>query len=197
MSMQIKKISKTAKLTIVIILLTVVLVGIVLAILSNTTILYCMKIEQPSRIVVYKNNASINKVFESNTNEYNLIYNEVINSYKESTLQAIFSGRIFKDIDIVKVKNTNIDFDGFNINFIYDTPQVVKTKNGTYKYDNTNYWYTSLMFNITDTSSWQLNKVYIIPTEESDEFVSYYTCNLYYNIYSNYEKLYPLLTTII
>ena len=109
--------NKTKKIKIIVaILLCVTIIAGVLLTLSLTTTSHCMHINSPSRIVVYHNNSATNKVFEPTDKEYAEIYCSVLKSYQQSTLSAIFSGNIFKDIKIVNGDESTVNFKGFKIN---------------------------------------------------------------------------------
>lgn len=188
-----KKISKTTKILASAILIVVALVSVALITLSNTTTSYCMNIEMPNRIVIYKNQFATNKVFESDTPQFKQIYSAVLESYEQSTLNAITSGKIFKDVEIVESEQTEINFNGVTINFVYDTPQAVKSKNTSYVYNGDCYWYKSLIFKISD-SGWQKNQVAIISVENSNALPMYYT--LSYKAYSNQNEVFKIVSNM-
>lgn len=182
--------NKTKKIKIIVttILFFVTVVAGLLLTLSLTKTSHCMHINAPSRIVVYHNNSASNKVFETGDKEYNEIYSLVLNSYKQSTLSAILSGNIFKDIKIINDNESVVDFKGFKINFVYDIPQSVRYKNKVYTSGQQSYWYQSLIFNVNSLDSFKYNTVAIIPPENDANYSSQYSYTLRYEVYSNFSN---------
>jgi len=155
-----------------------------------------MELNRPSRIIVYHNSETNNQVFEPNTEEYNKIYSLFTDSCKQPILQALVSGEINKDVKVVENEISTIDFKGVTINFVYDSPQAVKGKNKLYNYNNSTYWYQSLIFKVTDSNQLCYNTIAIIPPNDASYYVSHNTYNLHYQVYSNYNKTYNYVLTL-
>ena len=191
------QIKKTKKIKIITTILSiVVIISSLIIITSLNTTSYCMQINAPNRIIVYYNNETNNKGFERGNETYNIIYSSITKAYEQSVLSAIITGKIFKDVKIVKIDNTDINFSGIKINFIYDNPQVVKYKKKLYTHNDETYWYQSLIFDITDSNKYQLNKVAIIPPPSSNNYISTYNYSLSYLAYSNFNKTYNQAITL-
>ena len=183
--------NKTKKIKIIVaILLCVAMVAGVLLTLSLTTTSHCMHINSPSRIVVYHNNSATNKVFEPTDKEYAEIYSSVLKSYQQSTLSAIFSGNVFKDIKIVDSDESTVNFKGFKISFVYDSPQAVRYKNKVYTNEQQSYWYQSLIFDVTYDNSFKYNTIAIIPPENDVNYISQHSYTLHYEVCSNFSNTY-------
>lgn len=188
---------KTKKIKIIlsvsILLIFTIIVGSIL-IMSFNTISYAMAFKAPAKIIVYYNEQLGNQVYDAGSAEYNDIYSSICNSYEQSVLKAFVNGELNKDIKIKHTDKTAIDFTGIKVNFVYNTPQVVKYKNSLYSNNGTNYWYQNLIFTISDTNSFQYNTVAIIPPVNDRDYVNQYTYSLTYNAYSNLGKTHTMLS---
>ena len=187
MKMKIKKISI---IILCVIFLLLAIAGITLFTLSVTTTSYNMQFNKPSRIIVYYENESGNQVFEPTDTEYNKIYSLVCNAYKQSTLNALTSNQLYKDVKIIENDISSINFSGININFVYDTPQVVRYKNKMYITNNENYWYQNLIFDIVSTNKFQYTTVAIIPPNNASNYYGAFNYSLYYKAFANWYKTY-------
>lgn len=186
----------TKKTKLIALILTIIIIFTLLVILSLTTMSHCMKINVPNRIIVYYNDETANKVYENDTEQFNNIYSSVIKSYKQSTIASIINGKLFKDVKIIYGENSVVNFDGVKISFVYDTPQVVKYKDKLYSYNNENYWYQTLIFDIPLSDNYAYNSIAIIPPFSSNEYVSPFKYNLSYRAYSNFNKTYKIVTKL-
>lgn len=184
--------TKKTKILIAIILLLVTAITTSLVVLSTTTISHCMQINAPNRIAVYYNSESNNKVYDSDTEQYNVMYNAILDGFKQTTLSSLLNKQLFKDVKIKSVSSTEIDFSGIKIVFMYNNPQTVKYKKKLYSHNDKNYWYQSLIFNITDYNGFKHNTIAIIPPSEDKSFVSYFNYNLYYQAFSNFKNVYNI-----
>jgi len=188
--------TKKIKIIIAIICASVVAIASTLAVLSVTKISFCMDINPPDRIVVYYKSEFDNMVFEQGEHEYDMIYSSIIGACKQRTITAIFSGDLSKDVKVCNNFQQTLKIDTFAVNFVYDTPQIVKYKKSAYLTHDGNYWYQSLIFNISSQNKFQYNLVAIIPPETSNQYVSNFSYNLHYNLYSNFGKTHSTLNKI-
>lgn len=188
--------TKKIKIIVSIILIFVALVATTLTTLSLTHISYSMNFNSPSRIIVYYNNENNNMVLEPNDAEYKEIYSLILGAYKKSTINAITSNSLSKKVKIIQNKETDIDFDGVKISFVYDTPQVLKYKDKIYCNNDQTYWYQNLIFYITNVDNFQYNTVAIIPPIGSKQYVSPFTYLLHYEAYANFSKTYNYIITL-
>ena len=187
--------TKTKKIKIIslsILLIFVIIVGGILT-MTFSTISYAMAFNTPSKIIVYYNEELGNQVYEIGSKEYNDIYNSICDAYKQSTIKAFVNGELNKSIKIKHVEKNNINFAGIKVNFVYNTPQIVKYKSKIYSNNGKNYWYQSLIFTINDTNDFQYNSVAIIPPVNDDNYINQYTYSLNYSAYSNFSKTYSML----
>lgn len=183
---------KTKKIRIIIsvILLCVAVITVCLVTLTLNTVSYNMHINKPSQIIVYYNNEYGNIVFEPTSNEYSKIYSLLIDSYNQPILKAFVSGDLSKNVKVVENQSTKINFTGIKINFVYDSPQIVKYKNKLYTNNDDNYWYQNLIFDINNADKFQYNNVAIIPPSSSKYYIGQYNYSLHYKAYSNFNNVY-------
>lgn len=182
--------TKKIKIIISTVLLIITLITIALVALSLNTVSHCMDINAPDRIAVYYNNEYTNKVYSKSTEQYDAIYSSILNGCNQKILPAIASGSIFKDVKIKRHNATQSNFNQITINFIYDTPQVVKYKSKLYNNSGINYWYQNLVFHVTATNKYQYNTVAIIPPENDINYINYNSYCLHYEVYSNFAMSY-------
>jgi hypothetical protein len=186
---------KTTKIKLIatIIVLLVALITIAILTISLNTISYSMQFNAPSRIVVYCDSESGNQVYEPNSKQYEEIYTTICNSYSQTILSAIKSNSLNKKVKIEKVEPTSINFSGIKVNFVYDTPQIVKFKHDIYLVDDETCWYQNLIFSIDNQNKFKYNSVAIIPPSTSNHYVDSYTYSLQYFVYSNFGTTYNKL----
>lgn len=180
------------KIFLVVALILFILISATLIILSNTKISYYINISKPDNIVVYSSSYSNNIVYEKDSKEYIEIYNAIKRCHKQTTLTALCKHNLSKTPQILETETSTVDFNQLLISFAYNTPQPLKLKNKTYNYNNSGYWYKSLIFEISNTT-WSYNSIAIIPPSNSSYYVSPYQYNLYYQTYSNYNLEYENL----
>ena len=149
-----------------------------------------MKINAPSRIVVYCDNESGNKVFDPNDEQYSKIYTLILDAHKQTILQSIATNTLSKDVRIKSINNTTIDFSGIKVNFVYDSPQVVNYKKKMYTNNNQPYWYQNLIFDIDNVEEFKYNNIAIIPPVDSSYYKGPYNYSLQYKTFSNPSKTY-------
>lgn len=183
------KMTKKIKICIAAITLVVIILGLLLASLLIKTS-YCMPISAPDTIVVHYNDSSNNIVFEKGDKNYNKIYEQLSKSYKKSIFTAFIKGELNKDPKISASDIEELDYSGINIAFVYDSPQIVKTKSGTYTRNGEVYWYQTLVFNIVENDRYQYNSIAIIPPYDSNDYISPAHYTLTCKAYSNFSKLY-------
>ena len=181
--------TKTIKIIVAIILLTFTLITLSLVALTFNNVSHCMQINAPSRIIVYYNSESQNKVFEPDSANYNEIYLSILEGYKQPIIKAITTNKLFKDVKINANEGTNINFSGIKINFVYDTPQAVRYKNKLYTSNDQTYWYQNLIFDIPSADKYQYNTVAIIPPKDASYYVSPFNYSLHYSAYSNFSNV--------
>lgn len=189
MTIKMKKKNKV-KIIISIVLISVTLLTALLVALSINTTSYLMAINQPNRVVVYHNNSTVNKVYESSNKEFSKLYSLFNKSFEQKILPAILSGELNNN---VKVKQSTGEIKPGNIciAFMYDAPQVLKLNKDSYKDESgKNYWYQSLIFNVVSKDDYQYHTIAIIPPEDSSQFISNFNYNLCYQVYGNFNKLY-------
>ena len=190
--------TKTKKTKIIagVILLLVAVITTLLIIISVKTTYHGIDFNKPSRIIVYYDSQTTNAVFEQGDECYDKIYNSILDGCKQPILSALFSNKLFKDVKIVKNNATEIDFSGVKISFVYDLPQAVSYKNKIYTNNGETYWYTTLIFNVTDTNKYQYNHISIIPPEDSNNYNGQFNYSLHYEIYSNLNSTFKLVNSI-
>ena len=188
-----KKTKKT-KLLIAIILSIVLFVGAVITCLSFIKTSYAMKFNKPSRIIIYYNSEIDNIVFEPQDDEYKNIYSLMIDGYKQPMLNAIFNGELYKGVKVITHENLKVDFSGIKINFVYDTPQIVKYKTKEYINNGENYWYQNLIFDINNTNKFEYSNVAVITPENS--VLAGYNYSLHYKAYSNFHNVYNYILNL-
>ena len=170
----------------------VIMLASTILILQFNTISYAFKFNTPSRIVVYYNDEAGNQVYEPGSDEYRFIYSAICEAYRQPILTAMFNGELNKDVKINESYPTAVDFNGIKVNFVYDTPQVVKNKKSVLNGGNT-YWYQNLIFDIDQYSGFKYNTVAIIPPPTADNYEGPNIYSLYYLAYSNFGSLYNSL----
>jgi len=82
-----------------------------------------------------------------------------------------------------------INLNGINVCFVYNAPKVVTFKNQ-------DYWYTSLIFNITKQNNFDYNMIAIIPPTNDVNHNGQFSYTLSHLAYSNFNKLYSYLFEI-
>ena len=147
-----------------------------------------MKFENPDKIIVYFNSNTRNIVFEPTDNEYKTIYTFINDAHKQTILTSIFNGQLFKDADIMEHDLKNINFDGINVSFVYNSPQIAKLKNKIYS---NHIWYQTLMFKVSSNDGFSYNSTAIISPKNIDEYPFDYSSH--YVSYSNLKSLYNYL----
>lgn len=167
--------------SVILILVAIVASGIVAA--CTTKVSYAMGIPKPDRIVVYYNSSSNNMVFERDSDDYGNIYNSIIGSFKQRTIVSFVNGNLSKKPKIVE-HASSVDFDGLKVNFVYDSPNVVKQKNNLYIIDGEECWYQSLIFDISSQNKYQYNSIAIIQPDNTFDY------SVIYKAYSNFGKCY-------
>jgi len=184
---------KKAKIISSIILIVVIGIATTITLLSVNKISYAMYIDKPSRIVVCYNAETNNQVFSPGDDEYNKIYNLIMNSYKQPIIKAFVSGDLNKKVKIQHVEQSTIEFDGIKVNFVYDTPRAVYYKKDIYTSNGESYWYQNLVFNISNANKFSYNWIAIIPPETSSHYIDNCTYDLQYLAYSNFSNCYNYL----
>lgn len=183
---------KTKKIKVIIacILTVVTIVTIGLVSMSLNKVSYMMKINKPSRIVVYYNTETGNKVFEPQDEQYTKLYSLIISAHKQTILHSISSNNLGKKVKIESVDNKSFDFIGIKINFVYDSPQVVNYKSKMYTLNNQPYWYQNLIFEISNDNQFKYNTIAIIPPVDSSYYQGTYNYSLQYKTFSNLNNTY-------
>ena len=153
-----------------------------------------LNIARPNSIVVYNNSLSKNKVYESGSVEFENIYLNIQNSFKQSKWTALTKGKLFEKQNIQTLSST-IDFEGYVVNFIYDSPQSLKCNGNDYFILDKAVWYKSLVFNLNQ-NGWEYNSIAIIPPESSSFYFSPYGMIAYYITYSNFTKAEEFVSTL-
>lgn len=169
------------------ILLVVALIVAISLLLSFTNISYAPTFNKPNHIIIYYKDASKNIVFDSTEQKFDEIYSEIISSCKKNVFNAITDNDLNKSPKIISTENSQVKFNDIVINFVYNAPQ--KLKNTTQHKD---YWYQNLIFKISSQNKFVYNSVAIILPETSNQYISPFTYNLQYQIYSNYSKCYDI-----
>lgn len=182
--------TKKAKIIVVTILLVVTLLGATFTALSFNKVSYAPSFNKPDRIIVYNQSSSSNIVFEPADKNYNTIYSLMLSGCKKPILPAILAGDLSKNVKVHHVENSKINFKDIVINFVYDTPQIVRLKNKTYNNNGKNYWYQNLIFELFDENKFEYNNIAIISPESSIDYISPYTYSSYYQVYSNFNDCY-------
>jgi len=180
--------TKKIKISTAIISIAIIILGTLLSLILIKKSYY-MSINVPDRIVVYYDSNSNNIVLEKNDKNYNRIYSQLIKSYKQPILSALFNNSINKDVKLVEDINGKVEYKGIIITFIYDSPQAVKLNKKVYDYNGEVYWFQNLVFTISNANKYQYNSVAIIPPENSINYISPYNYTLSYSAYSNFYKL--------
>ena len=183
--------TKKIKIIVAIILSAVTIIGGIFVSTSLIKISHIMKFNSPDKIVVYYNSSSNNIVFEQDDDEYHAICKMIDDAHKQTVLTSIFNGQIFKDVDVVEHNLKKIDFSGFKVSFVYNSPQIVKLENKIYS---NNLWYQTLMFDISSADKFDYNYTAIISPENNNvETISYCA---HYMSYSNFSNLHGYLMDI-
>lgn len=181
--------TKKTKTCIISIIIVTMLIGSLLASLLITKS-YCIPINRPDSIVVYYNKSSDNIVLNKNSSSYNKIYKQLTQSHQQPILMAFVENSLNKEPKIVEHEVRMVDYSGISIEFVYDSPQVIKTNGKIYKVNGDVYWYQSIVFNISKTDNFKYNTVAVIPPYDSNNYISPLHHTVSCKIYSNYSKLY-------
>ena len=183
--------TRKIKIIIAIILSVVTIIGGIFVSISLIKTSHIMKFNAPDKIVVYYNSSNNNVVFEPSDSEYATICKMLDDAHKQTIITSIFNGQIFKDIEIVEHNLQKVDFDGFKVSFIYNTPQIARLKN---KIHPSNIWYQTLMFEISNEAMFNYHSTAIISPENNSSETFSYTSR--YSTYSNLSDLYTYLNDI-
>lgn len=192
-----KNIKKINIIIVSIALSLILAVSATLIILSNIKVNYLKDIPTPESIVIYNNSSGNNCVYEKGCDEFDIIYNAITKSYKQSRLKSITSGNISKTTEIVSHDKTHWNFSGLSVSFVYHSPQPLKCNGKAYDHNNQGYWYQSLMFKITNTTDWNYSAIAIFPPENSNLFVGLFDYCLSYSALSNFESGYEIIKQLI
>lgn len=150
-----------------------------------------MKFNTPDKIIVYYNSNSNNIVFEPGDNEYFDICNMLNDAHKQAILTSILNGQLFKDVKVVEHSTKQVDYNGFKVGFVYNSPQIAKLENKIYS---NNVWYKVLLFDVDGEDAFKYNSCAIISPESSA--LELYNYNAHYLSYSNLNNLYHYLTNM-
>ena len=183
--------TKKIKIIVAIILSAFIIISGTVVSLSLIKTSHIMKFNNPDKIVVYYNSSTNNIVFEPTDSEYNTICNMINKSHEQSILSSIFNVEIFNDVDIEQHEAKLINFDGFKVSFVYNTPQIAKLES---KIHSNNIWYQSLLFDISSKDGFNYNTTYIISPENTG--VEKYSYTSHYVTYSSLSDLYNYLNNI-
>lgn len=177
----------------IIVIVSLVLIGLtasILAAMAINTTSYAMNINSPSRIIVYYDSPANNKVYEPSSKEYSEIYSSITNGLKQRILPAFFAGELSKNVKVCSNPASNVKLNNIAVALIYDTPQVLRCKKNLYTDSNgRNYWYQSLIFNVSSADNYQYHSIAIIPPEDSPEYVSNFHYTMHYQVYGNFSDL--------
>lgn len=182
--------TKKIKIIIAIMLSLVAIITSVLIALSLNKVSYYSNIEKPSRIVVYYNAQHNNIVFAPGDEDYEKLYSLLTASYKEPILKSLFNGRITNKAKIFSSTKTQINFDGINVAFVYNSPKVLKSNGKIYTVNNNDYWFKTLVFNINDNNQFAYNMVAVIPNENDVNYLGEFAYNVGIKACSNFSNLY-------
>lgn len=183
--------TKKIKIIIAIILSVVTLIGGIFVSISLIKTSHIMKFNAPDKIVVYYNSNNKNVVFEPSDSEYTTICKMLENAHKQTVITSVFNGQIFKDAEIVEHNLKKVDFNGFKVSFIYNTPQIARLEN---KIHPSNIWYQTLVFEISSENKFDYHSTAIISPESNSLETFSYTSH--YSTYSNLGNLYAYLNDI-
>lgn len=177
-TIRIKKISVIVAICVaVVIIISTIIIGLNL---NDKTYL---NLQRPDSIVVYNNSSSVNKVYESGSVEFENIYLSVQEGFTQTKWSAFTKGKLFEKQEVLPLSST-IDFEGYVVNFVYNSPQPLKCNGKDYSLEGKAVWYSNLMFNLNQ-DGWGYNNIAIIPPASSTFYFSPYGTVAYYTIYSN------------
>ena len=171
--------------TVTIAVLSVLLIAIIITIICLSTISkdYGFGFNKPYRLEISVDQNG-NQVLTKNSEQYSKIMDLYNESFKTSTMSALFSGKAFDSKEFKEEINSvsTITNNGYCLVFKYDTKQTLNEKT-TYSKE-----YDTIYIQVLDSEDFSLINAYLVNSSNSSSYYKYSTYASQSNLYSYLEE---------